>query len=344
MLREAYEWWADQMLAFVPERLRLAMVESADGLLVEPESHGGDGLAVRLSRLHHREIQEIGRFPIDAPALGDAAARSRAGAVRLRVPADLLLEKRLTLPAAAARDLERVLAYEMDRETPFTADEAWWSFALEQRDRQHGRIEVRLSLVPKAATEGLLAALRRAGLRTTLLEVPVDGRDLRLIPVDAPERRAGGIRARRVPVAAAVCAALLVVAIGLPFARQSWQMAAIHTRMDALKKTVDEAEGLRRQMTASAGADVLASERNRLGDPMAVLAAATQILPDDTRLTDFTMAQRKVTMNGQSAAAAKLIGAIAADPMFKDPAFAAPSTHMQGARTETFSIATEARP
>ncbi|HLY56042.1 MAG TPA: PilN domain-containing protein [Stellaceae bacterium] len=344
MLRDLVEWWADQMLAFVPERLRLAMVESQDGLLVEPETESGGGLAVRLSRLHHREIADLGRYSVESPALGDAAARARAGTIRLRLPYELLLEKRLTLPLAAASELDRVLAYEMDRETPFTADEAWWSYALEQRDRQHGRIEVRLSLVPKAATEALLAALHRAGLRPTVIEIAVDGQERRQIPIGAPERRGGGIRARLVPVAAGVCLVLLAIAIGMPFLRQSWEMAATSARMDALKKSVDEAEGLRRQLASSAGADVLTNERSRLGDPMAVLAAATQILPDDTRLTDFTMEQRKVTMNGQSVAAAKLIGALAADPLFKDPAFAAPSTHMPGARTETFSISTEARP
>jgi general secretion pathway protein L len=342
MLRDYFKWWTDQMLALVPERMRQLMVETQEYLLVEPDADGEP--FVRLTRIRHRDAGDLGRFPLDPTALQAVAWAGRGGAVHLRLAAPLLLEKQLTLPLAAARELDHVLSYEMDRETPFSVDDVWWSFAVEHRDRQHGKVVVRLSLVPKAAIDGLLGVLRQAGLGPALLDIDLEDGEHRQIPVDAPRRHDGRARSRAVPLAAAACAVLAAIAIVLPFARQYWALAAIRSEMAGLKPTVDEAEKLRRQIDQSAGSDVLTAERSRLGDPLAVLAAATSLLPDDTHLSDFTMEQRKVLLNGQSVGAAKLIGAFAADPTFKDPAFAAPSTHMEGARTETFSIGAEARP
>jgi general secretion pathway protein L len=67
-------------------------------------------------------------------------------------------------------------------------------------------------------------------------------------------------------------------------------------------------------------------------------------LPDDTHLTDLSLKNRRLSLIGQSAAAARLLGALAADPSFKDPAFAAPITKLEANRQEIFSITTEVRP
>jgi general secretion pathway protein L len=118
----------------------------------------------------------------------------------------------------------------------------------------------------------------------------------------------------------------------------------LDSRAAALQPTVEQAEQLRRQLVGSAGAEIVQDQRAKLGDPLAVLAAATRLLPDDTYLTDFTMQRRNVNLMGQSVGAAKLIGALAASPTFRNPAFAAPVTRIEGARTEGFSISAEAAP
>jgi general secretion pathway protein L len=343
MLKELFEWWVGQMAGLVPDRLSRSMVAPDEGLLIEPDLNGRGGAFVRLFRYGRGGIGELGRYPLDPVALRNAGATTRTGTIRLAVPADLLLEKRLTLPLAAARDLDRVLAYELDRETPFAADEAWWDYTVQQRDRQQGKLVLRLSLIPKAAIADLLSVLREAGMAPTVLDVAVSGGASRRIPIDSPQRRQGVWRDRTLPLAAAACVVLLLVAIGLPFIRQSVESASVARQIAALKPTVDEVERLRRQLQDVGGSDVVTAERAKLGDPLAVLSAATSLLPDDTHLTDFSMTQRKVILNGQSAGPARLIGAFAADPTFKDPAFAAPSTHLEGQHTETFSIGAEAR-
>ena len=74
------------------------------------------------------------------------------------------------------------------------------------------------------------------------------------------------------------------------------------------------------------------------------MAATTRILPDDTYLTEMEVRQRKVTLSGRSAGAARLIGALAADAEFRNPGFSAPVTRLEALRAELFTINAEVRP
>ncbi len=272
MLREYVDWWSTQMLDLVPARLREAAADETDALLIEPEDPGGGKPPViGLTLLRSRRESALGRFALDPAGLEQARHAAlvpgRTRETRLRLPGSLLLEKQLTLPLAAERDLERVLAYEMDRETPFAADEVWWSFAVEQRDRVQARLGVRLSIVPKTALAALLDLLRGAGLSPTALELPAPEGGMRQIALAGSVRQRGPWRVRPLTLAASCCAILAVLAVILPFVRQSVALAEVENRIVQLKPQVDQAEALERQLSGSGGADVLRSERGAAGRP-----------------------------------------------------------------------------
>jgi general secretion pathway protein L len=348
MLGDFLDWWARQMFDLVPERLREFAVGNEEALVIAPDDFvSGPTRSVTLQLRRGGLVVRLGRFALDAEGLGAARhaveAAGRPSAVRLCLPPELLLEKRLTLPISTERDLERVLAYEMDLETPFAPDDVWWSFEVEHRDRAQGKLQVRLSLVPKARVADLLEMLQRSGLPPTDLVIPTEFGPSRQLPLDIVPAHARPWRTRTMQLAAAGCVLLAMLAVVIPFMRQSLALAAVDERIGHLKALVDEVQQLRLRLDGSSGADVIEAERARFGDPLAVLAAATAILPDDTYLTDFAMRERKLNLNGQSAGAAKLIGALATDPTFKDPAFSAPVTHMEDTHMDVFSISAEAR-
>jgi general secretion pathway protein L len=349
IIRDFIAWWVQQLMELLPERLRRAEPSLADALLVAPAGPlDADPPTVELLVRKRGQLSRLGRFTLDAQG---AVAIERAAAltggplpIRLRLPPGLLLEKHLALPLAAERELARVIAFEMDRETPFSADEVYWDSLVEQRDRAGGRLKLLLSLVPRAPLLPLLGALQDAGLTPVALDAPLPNGSWRPIALAVGERPRGLAAARAVPAAAVACAALAVLAAIVPFIRQSIELGQAEHRIAALQPAVDEVEALRKRIEGSgAGADVLATERARVGDVLKVLAATTQILPDDTHLTDFTMRQRKLSLVGQSAAAAKLIGGLSQDPTFQNPTFAAPVTRMEGAKVDVFSISAEAK-
>jgi general secretion pathway protein L len=106
---------------------------------------------------------------------------------------------------------------------------------------------------------------------------------------------------------------------------------------------VKQAETLRNEIARSAaGGDVIAAERARTGDALALIAGLTDALPDDTYLTDLSVRDGHLRLSGQSAAAAKLIPALAADTALRNPSFTAPVTRNDTLRIDMFSIQVDA--
>ena len=333
-------WWAQHLLAWLPARLRGAG-RQPDALIAEMLPEGGVSL---LARRGGRETA-LGSF--GPGAAGEAALQdtlgSRRGPLVLRPPPGVLLQRPVELPLAAERELGQVLRYEMDRLTPFALDEVHWGWAVERRDRIRGRVHVLLLVAPKAALAPVLAVLRRAGASPEALETA--GAVPHAIPLDPGRPGQERWRRRVLAVAAAGCAVLAVVAVGLPFVQQSLAMGTVDRRIKALRPQVDQAQALRRRIASgAAGADVLATQRAATGDAMAVLATVTDVLPDDTYLAELTVHGRVLTFSGQSGAAARLISALSANPALRDPAFIAPVTRNETAKADQFSIRAELAP
>ena len=226
----------------------------------------------------------------------------------------------MELPLAAERDAATALRYEMDSLTPFGAEDVFWHWTPTRRDRADGKLVLRLTVLPRVWVEPLLAKLAPLGVVPTALEAALPGGGTCRIPL-GPAPRAGA--AHRAAVVA--CAVLAAALAATPLVRQTLALRAAEARVAALQPRVTEAEALRRRIQAGAlGAEAIAHAGARAGDALAALARLTERLPDDTFLTSLSLQQRHLSLEGQSAAATKLLAALAADPAVRNPAFAAP--------------------
>lgn len=345
MIGAFFAWWVGQLAELLPAWLRRPAAMCADALLVAPLGPlDRAGTVAVLLRRGGREAQ-LGQFALGSSQL-DALPRSPRRPIVLRLGRAELLEKALSLPLAAHGDLDQVLAFEMDRETPFTVDEVYWAHRVEAIDRQQGRLLVRLLLVPKASVAALLRALAQAGIAPRWAEIADAPAEYPLLPLDGDRLRPQQRSRWLVRAAAAGCAVLAAGAIATPFARQAVQLTALDREVRAGRAIAAEAETLRREIDRlSRSADLIRSAREKTGRPLEVLAAATRLLPDDAYLTEFELRQRKVTLGGRSSAgAARLIGAFAADGKFRNPSFSAPVTRVEALRAEVFTIGAEVGP
>jgi general secretion pathway protein L len=112
-----------------------------------------------------------------------------------------------------------------------------------------------------------------------------------------------------------------------------------------LQPRVSEVQALRQRISAeNAAGDAIAEARLKTGNALEVLAALTELLPDDTFLNDLTLRQRRLTVTGQSAAAPKLIATLAGDDLVRNPGFGAPVTRNEAAKRDVFSIQADVGP
>ncbi|MEA2736925.1 MAG: ral secretion pathway protein, partial [Acetobacteraceae bacterium] len=185
-------------------------------------------------------------------------------------------------------------------------------------------------------------ALAKAGLRPRFIETGSAERPRMLAINDEPSLSSHQILTRGLSW---TCVGLAIIALALPVLLQEHALRGTDAAIDDLQPTIRQVEALRRGITADgAGRDVLAKEMQRTGDVLQVLATITRILPDDTYLTDFSLRERQMTLGGRSAAAARLITSLSADPSIRGAAFAAPVTRLEGATTDLFSIRAEIAP
>ena len=323
MLARFFSWW----MARIAELLPKSWTDTGAA---------PDGIVADVDRLNNLSLSIRARGKQEPLTAGAAARLAIRKPVLLRAPPDIVLEKHHVVPAAPRRDLDLLLRHELARITPFTSDNLFWRWDAHPKPGDRSRLAVTLTMVPKAAMTAALETLAKAGIEPRFIETgPVERPRLLAIDDDA------GGRAGRLPTRALawVCAGLAVVALAVPVLLQELALHATDTAIDDLQPAIRQVEAMRRGITAGgAGQAVLAREMERTGDVVQVLATVTRILPDDTYLTDFSLRDRQMLLGGRSAAAARLITGLSADPAIHDAAFAAPVTRVEGSTTDVFSI------
>lgn len=335
MLAEFYHWWVRQIADLAaPIMHRLCPADAPDAVLLAPEPAG-----IMVLRRRKGRLTVIGTLDNDAGP--DALRRllpPRDGApMVLSLPGPFLVRE-ATLPDAAHGRLDRLLRYEMDRLTPFTADAVLSSHRILARDRRRGTLLVEIVLAPRARVEPIL---ERLGVSVVALEAPgPDGATRRIALRQAASARES--RLSRAAVAACLVLAILLAAV--PVARQSLALADATDRIAALAPRMAEFDALRRQIASgSAIAERIAGARAAAAEKLAVLGLLTDMLPDDTWLTSVSLRQHRLELNGHSGAAARLLAAMGAEPRLRNPAFASPVLRDAGGG-EMFSIQTDSVP
>lgn len=342
MVQEFLVWWGEQLASLIPDTLRRSLSGADQTIVLRYQEAVAPGAAMIEAWLRSRGSSGLlGRFRLDEDGLAGLRAavdRLRPGtAVLLQLPDGMLLEKQVQVPLAAQRDLLQVMRYELDRETPFSADEVYWAVAILGKDRTLGQMTACLTLAVKADVDPVLDALQGAGIKLAAMIDRPGGRWVPLgVKAGMREVLVDPTKLGRGPLLSGLIAVLALVAVVSPFVRQDIAFARVDARIAALQGDADTALALRRQ-NGGVGTD-LGDPQTAVGNPLLVLAAVTDALPDDTFLSDFTQHHREIGMIGQSRDAAALIQRLSDNVVVRDPAFSAPVTRDPGAGIDNFAI------
>lgn len=154
--RSFLAWWGQALATWLPARWRVLLGLTGDRLLFQRQDD-----QIEMTWLEGSQRHMLARLP--ATVTPDEL-RAVLG-TRLTdlprwwlVPSGMALRRRLLMPAAAAERLQDVLKFELDRQTPFTANEACFD-ARVIGVRTDGQLDVELAAVPMAAFAGGLAQL-----------------------------------------------------------------------------------------------------------------------------------------------------------------------------------------
>jgi general secretion pathway protein L len=330
LLSRFLAWWFAELASCLPAGLRSLLQRRGPILAI---ALVGDEARLRLGKGEGwRELGRILLRPAGAAELRRAFAGAlhgvplRGAEIVVELPADRVLRRMVDLPTAAAENLREVLSFEMDRHTPFRAEEVAFDFRVAGTDPATKRMTVDLAVVPAPLVEQATAVTEAFGVRPDRISV-AGGPAAAPVNFLAPAvRHQGGVLGRRLSLALGIAAAALVVAaVYLPLHQERQLLASYEAQLAQSRAAAADADALRKRVTAALERTRFLVER-RLSTPTtaALFKEVTERLPDDSWLTQLRLHGNQVTLSGFSPAAASLIAGLEASPLLAEVRFASP--------------------
>src|SRR5439155_2170746 len=211
-----WRWWTGELEALVPPRLRNWYVQRSRPNAAE---FAGQELVVR-SPSAAGWIERM-RVPLGQGDAAEQAATLRSELARafpnethavktaLVLASGRCLRKTLRLPQAIEENLQAAIAFEMDRYTPFRAEQVYFDCAVMARDYAANQIEVALAVTARAPVDAARQRLEAAGMQVVAVWPGSDGPALNLLPLAQRPARRWEIRWQT------AAAALFLVALGV---------------------------------------------------------------------------------------------------------------------------------
>ncbi|GMU43242.1 MAG: PilN domain-containing protein [Xanthomonadales bacterium] len=328
-LRQRYEksglaqflsWWRSELLAALPPAWREWLAPERAVVTFTP---GTDGWRLRRVR--------AGKIEADLEAIAERDALTQASE-RLRpehedprqvllLPTECTLRRRLTLPLAAEEHLASVLAFEMDRQTPFRADQVYFDHRIARRDAAARSMLVELLAVPRTVLDQLLQGLGNLPLDAADVAVAGVPAGFNLLPGERRARRVDKrLRLNLILAVSAVALLWLVMLQSLALREQA--IERLDEELAASRTAAMQSAELKRQLRdAIEGANFLARKKAEQAVTVDVLSEITHLVPDDTWLERLSFVQNQVQLQGQSARADKLIGILTKSRCLANPQF-----------------------
>jgi general secretion pathway protein L len=343
------DWWGRELGALLPERWRAALVERRDELRVVRAETAGWVLA----RVPARDEDDRIDLPVDATNEDWQAAVARLRA-RSEVPADLILildnrgvlERRLVLPMAAEDNLSQVLAFEMDRQTPFKPEQVSFDHRVAGRNLQARTLDIDLLVAPRASVDLALAPILSAGLSLDAIDALVDDgrrKGFNLLPPESRAQRSA--RDRRLNWI------LVVVVLLLAWSAMSTSIRNRERALEDMKAEVDRVKVEARRVgvlekeldQAVSGANFLTELKREHPVMIDLLRDLTERLPENTALQRLSVSRGEVQIQGVSSEASALITILQKSSLVEGPALQGAITPDQRTQKEQFMIQARAR-
>lgn len=319
-----FAWWGTALASWLPASWRAAFGLARDRLLLSGDA---EQLHLRLQTLDG--IRDLGSVPLAAAQGEDPLPRLLAQRIAdlprwYLLPAAAGLRRRVVLPAAAAERLRDVLAFEIDRQTPFAADAVYFDARVLER-REDGQILGELIAVPKATLDAALTALGAPAGQLAGVDIADEsGAPLRVNLLPAARRQRGNDPSRRWNW-------ILVAVALLAFAAGLWQILDNRrAAADEFEKQLSDRAAAARRVAAQRqqlldmveGTAFL--ERTRSGRPtmIAVIDELSRRLPDGTYLEKVSMENGQLQMIGFSTEVSPLVQKLEGSKLWRSPALA----------------------
>ncbi|GGK84883.1 PilN domain-containing protein [Amphritea balenae] len=344
---EFWLWWGGELAGLVPDAIRKYFKVQTRSVRVELING-----SCRLHTYSGSRSALLTEFHLDQASGPEEleqrkALTSLSDQVVLLLPEHYILRKTISLPEATRSKLADVLNFEMDRNTPFKAEEVYFSYRISSHAKEQHKIQVELAIVTRAVLDELLEQLARQGVEPRrvvpqgVVPEEIDNPANDLLQRGEPGKSQNGQDSRQRKLWLLILLGLIVMgAFYQRYQHQAnLQQAVIEPRAQAehAKQLRDELQLLQDNRR------FLIARKDPQSSSLVLLSELTRLLPDTTWISRLNLQDGTVVIQGESTNASALIAILEESTLFQDVRFSSPVTINPRSQKERFSISARQR-
>lgn len=316
-------WWASELAGLLPDTAR-APIAGARMVLAEQ----GCGVMVYAERAD--SVRELLAEPVPVQALHTVLPRliaergRQALGIRLRY-SDCFVRD-LELPVAVQQDLDRILALDLERSTPFKSEAVYAGSYISGPAPSRNSIRVRHFIAKRKQADARIEDLRRAGFEPAFVDVwneaGTAGLPVNLIcHVPARERRSW----RPILTLGLACVVLIFTATGSALVQKWSALAALDAEARRLQPIADAARQSLDRARLSEQERLLLLRLLRGRPPAtAILDDLSRLLPDSVWLQELRLRGDLIELSGMAPSAASLLPLIERSGLYHEAQLTSP--------------------
>lgn len=345
-VKKFFRWWLRELRFLVPEKIRQLVNEKQGFIIVRPE---GDRLALTYAvngkteplAILERNASGITHYK----ALQARDERLAKADLILRLTAQEAIQKQLALPAAVKENLLQVVSYELDRYTPFKAEQVYFAVKPLEGEHEPGQIKVMLVLTPRETLDVLYEDIKAMGMSPLFVDYEATPNDFEqrydgynLLPEDLREKTANTPRLIYTALIAALCLLLGAVLV-MPVFFEYQAVNALQEKIDTIEKDAKGVKALQLEIDAMIDETrLLIAEKSAAPAVVDMLNTLSALIKDDTSLGYLQYSDGHLQIQGESPAASALIGVLEDSELFANVRFISPVTQDKVSKLERFQI------
>lgn len=344
-----FKWWWQQLSFFVPQKFLDALARDKNLLVVEVKSE-----IAKVSFVSQQQEILLGEFEFNELAKEElqgliASNKQYSDAkVVLRIPENLAIKQDVFLPAAAEGNLQQVMTYELDRYTPFKAEQVCFDFIKLGPANNKALIHLLLILVKKESLETAYQNCLNLGLHPYYA-------DSEVLPVDPSEaNRQYNLlakeqcqKANKTPLiimlgSMLLAVVLLIVLMILPVNSATDHLSELKQRAQKVEKTAKGIENSKKSIDYLFQAtQALIDKKKASASVIELMNTVTKVFGDTTWVSHWRYYNNTLQLTGQSGSASNLIASLEKTKLFRNTKFISPVTKDKRSGLERFKISTE---
>ncbi|EXJ17108.1 PilN domain-containing protein [Imhoffiella purpurea] len=300
------------------------------------------GDMARVSQLIGHQRDYLGDIalegPVGLPSSFYELAKEQSSTIELVLPKSAVLLRPVSFPSQVKTNLAQVIRYELDRLSPFRADEVMFDFVSQGNARHSEKLSLELAICRRDILEPWIQRFSDLGAAVDRIHWVGSWPRANLLPPDQRPRR------RRLHIGLGMVLWILVilstaVAMATPIWQKSRVLEDLETELKRARSQAVAVDELRQELERAREGSTAVLQRKVDQPPiLELLRELTDRLPDDTWIQNLEFNDGQVDLRGESGQATALIALLEQTPGIDDVSFKSPVTQIARTGKERFYI------